>query len=480
MQSSSTSRIRFVAAAGAVVLVGIAAFLLLRSNSGSGASPVAATTNDAAEPPASAPREFDSSASSATIEEVEADTGPIEIPASVAELSNHGFRRVEWHTTRADDHRPVRCSIEGLDAAGRQAAVVSFTSRFRPSVLSEAMSGGIAFVPPDAVTLRFRAIGQWDLEPADLAVPADGARLDVVLRVGTGMVAGRVVDDAGIPLPGMAVRLDSQVRRTTDATGSFRFAPLADGSYSIDVRVDALAPGSTSAEHVVVKDGQQDHAITLTVAHGATLSGRVVAAEGGAFGRDVVTVAALGAAEERAIEVKLMAGSAVLRGRLVDADGHPVPFATLVAARAGAESVVTVHAGSDGEFELTQLAPGRWSVDLEPAYRETFNWTRTTAAPIELESGSVKQVELTVRHGLFLRGSVDSATRRRGLVIRITGDDGTHAEKSLGREGGFALGALAAGGYLLEVLDPAAENRPLVQERVMVDDRGEKVRVSVP
>jgi len=123
-----------------------------------------------------------------------------------------------------------------------------------------------------------------------LRVPADTklAEHEVVLRRGA-PVAGRVQNDDGKPVAGARVTYDGASSWAqsgdqrydaviTDASGSFRFPALPQGSFRFVARADGFAPGTSD---IVTLDGQSEPAlVVVTVPAGATLAGIVVDADG--------------------------------------------------------------------------------------------------------------------------------------------------------------------------------------------------------
>ncbi len=534
MQNRRSSLPKLALLAGALALFCVAAFLLSRTPPAAVTSPVVIPVADLTAMPDDSPAV--AVADDAVLEEDVASAPPANVPARAAELTQNGFRKVTWNARRQDDRRAVLCTVAARGASNEPIVPVAFDSHFRPTSPSMGATRGILFVPPKAAMLVFQAQSALDLEESRVPVPADGTKLEVLFEAGHGFVAGQVVDESGTPLPGMPVTLNGRIRRTSDSIGAFRFEPLADGAYNLALRSDALAPSRAARESVIVSEGRPDRAALLRVARGATVRGRVVLAgtrapvagarivltrggtgptargrdasyretssdrdgafkigwlaaddyqlatrvESGGVGRSVMPVPAVSAGEEREVEVALTSGAGTIHGALTDPDGKPIPFAVLQARESKSGTTITARTGSTGEFELTQLAPGTWTLGLEPEYREAFNWTPVGTPSVALADGANVAAELHVKPGAFLRGAIDSAAHRTGLVVRVTADDGTVLTKSVGQEGGFAFGALATGTYLVEVLDPAAENRPLAMQRVTVDGRAEKVRISVP
>ena len=168
--------------------------------------------------------------------------------------------------------------------------------------------------------------------------PGGTGRVAIVLRKGY-RVAGRVIDEAGKPIPrvkvfiaGEAWGLDDDARdratATTDAKGQFAIAAVAPGTFKLSAVDGEHAPGISTP--VTVSD------------------------------RDVT-----------GIEITLAAGG-VIAGVVVDGAGAGVPFATVRVSGGGSRggwvspsSARQVSADKDGAFEVRGLARGKLQVRAE-------------------------------------------------------------------------------------------------------------------
>ena len=111
-------------------------------------------------------------------------------------------------------------------------------------------------------------------------------------RTGTGIVRGRVVDGVtGAPIARARVTLQGGKRAlvTTDGSGAFAFTELPMGPVTISVDKPTYlstrypAPGRTFRSNTrpfVLADGQAIDNVTIPMFHGASISGRVVDANG--------------------------------------------------------------------------------------------------------------------------------------------------------------------------------------------------------
>jgi outer membrane receptor for ferrienterochelin and colicins len=78
------------------------------------------------------------------------------------------------------------------------------------------------------------------------------ASAQVTAAVPAREIAGRVVDPAGLPVPGATVVLSNTATglgriATSDAAGAYRFTDLGDGAYRLNVTIDGFAPASREA-----------------------------------------------------------------------------------------------------------------------------------------------------------------------------------------------------------------------------------------
>ena len=163
-------------------------------------------------------------------------------------------------------------------------------------------------------------------------------------RTGTGAIRGRVVDGVtGAAVARARVTLQSGKRSvvTTDATGGFVFTELPMGPVSISVDKPTYlstrfpAPGRTfrsNARPVILADGQVMDNVAIPIFHGASISGRVV-----------------------------------------DANGDPLDFAQVNVLRVPASGRVgrlTTRAGGPtddrGEFRIGRLEAGTYIVQVTP------------------------------------------------------------------------------------------------------------------
>jgi hypothetical protein len=272
------------------------------------------------------------------------------------------------------------------------------------------------FAIPDLIPGRYHLdIAQAGAEPlrSDDLVVGPGERRDLgtmALRAGI-EVAGRVADEAGIPIEGARVSVDptglpdGAAGRTalTDGGGRFTVA-LRTGSY----RIAARAPGRGVAQSIVE----------------------------------------VGTAAPAPIELRLVRAEARLEGMVRDSGGRPLARARLVV-HAGDAAATTGGAVTDvgGHFTVQQLPAGDVQVEItHPDYPPTTVGAATgTFAMLTVPFPGAVAGEVRAR--------VTGAAIARGHVEAV-GPDGAASRAELRRTGSFRLTRLRPGRWRLTVTAP--------------------------
>ncbi|UNS95897.1 DHA2 family efflux MFS transporter permease subunit [Streptomyces tubbatahanensis] len=206
-------------------------------------------------------------------------------------------------------------------------------------------------------------------------------------------IRGRVVDEAGSPVPGAAVTLiDPSGRQLALATAGH------DGRYGVQ------APDAGSYILVGSATGRQPRVITLTV--------QTVPLD-----HDVV-----------------LAGGSGLTGKVLAGAG-PVAQALVVVTDTHGEVAQAVTSADDGAYRLTELVPGSYTLTASATGFQPFT------SAVEVGAGAFTQQDAHLRSAAVLRGIVrgpDGApladarvtlldTAGNAIALRTTGSDGVYA-----------------------------------------------------
>jgi RNA polymerase sigma factor (sigma-70 family) len=267
----------------------------------------------------------------------------------------------------------------------------------------------------------------------DMAAPGPPPWIEIVLRAGGVVLAGRVLDAGGGPIPGATVRVDSTGQPpgeargnapwinghtiTTDGEGSYQVR-LAPSDYNIYVRASGYAPAWFSVGL------RADQTRDVRLEPGGSVSGRVVTVGDGqpVAGAEVFSIPVDGVAEQPA---------ARRRGRTkTTADPH-------------------------GRFDLGPLLPGPYTLIA----RQT-GLIGETPGPVQIQPGGASaSVEIAVGTGLTVEGTVHADGRpvaeafvrlRAQDLLRSTIRDGIPQARTDGA-GRFRLAGVLPGDYRLEV-----------------------------
>jgi uncharacterized surface anchored protein len=127
--------------------------------------------------------------------------------------------------------------------------------------------------------------------------------------------------------------------------------------------------------------------------------------------------------------------------------GEPVTDATVTLTDARGEVVGTATAGPDGEYELTDLYPGQYTLTASAP------GTRPSAQTISLDGAGRQRQDIVLLANGAITGAVLSATS--GLPVReawvtLIDETGTVAASvQTGEDGRYDFTGLAPGGYVL-------------------------------
>ena len=248
----------------------------------------------------------------------------------------------------------------------------------------------------------------------DVTIDADLVDLDLTLEEGV-EVSGRVTDGGRTPVAGARLRLSGsgQGRKnaTSSADGSFRFSGVPVGRHQL----------------AAAKEGHAETSLEVWVEATGVVDGP--------------------------LEVELGRGGAV-RGRLLGLDPELWPQVRIAAQHPGRGTISAV-ADPGGEYRLTPLGTGEWTV----AATLRGDASRRVARRVRIDEGAAEPIlDLDFAAGVALSGEVtiDGRPVAGALVSLAGGGDGTPAEHRgvrTGPEGGFVVQDLDPGVYTLGVTD---------------------------
>jgi hypothetical protein len=257
------------------------------------------------------------------------------------------------------------------------------------------------------------------------------------------VIRGRVLDEAGDPVPNVSVRAVSgafTMRAETDDRGEYRLHG-APGSYCIEA--SPAAPEASAAAPEIRTDGSLGTAYAITWYPGALARTRARALEV-TSGRELT-----------GIDIHVARYHPVkITGTVVSADKTPVRgVVTLRVLDGETEAALDVIAGPDGAFEFTDLAPGEYRLQAKlPPQREGDPLLASRIVPLTLETKDAT-VPLTVTAGDFMAGSVavenqkDEAPAAWTLHLRPVDPHGSGAAGQVGSDGSVALIHIIPGVY---------------------------------
>ena len=403
-------------------------------------------------------------------------TAPGHLPAI------HSFATPEEETTLAPDEALTNVDVslalggarvEGIvvDASGAPVAGVIVTATTEAADFVTTTDAGGAFVAdlsPGKVTFTAEQPGLADAQ-VEVIVPG----IVRIVMVGESVIAGRVVD-AATQLPVVGARVSSNgnydvpspgvdKNALTDADGRFRIQGLPLGRYR--PTAETIGAKGMATESVVLGPGDVADAVVIAVtpAHHVTgralLDGKTVCTDGwisltekGAMnGGDWRRIGPSGdvlfpAVDDGTYEVSIECGGVestpkeplvvdrdldsltwsvprglAITGTIVDADGRPVPNASLRAAvhdpSPGAEAGSVWSFGrSDGSFEIAGLRATTYDLTVES---ETASGLVEPLSVTVVDGRDTKDVRVTLPRGGIIDGVVVDRAGRAMAGVRV-------------------------------------------------------------
>lgn len=258
----------------------------------------------------------------------------------------------------------------------------------------------IAEAPAGTVSLTVNAQGFIPVEDFETVVPAP-QELTLRLRRGA-RLEGRVTTTAAAPVAGARVNAGAGSALTD-----------AEGAYA----VDGIAPGPQEVQ--ILHPHYRRRVRTLRIEEGTNR-----------------------------YDVELEEGFRVA-GRVVDQDGRPVGGAEVRLATLSRAEMREHRAGTgaDGTFQIVPVAPGRYGLEASASGFAVA----ALAEPVIVETGPVEGIEVVLRQGASVSGSVLglSAEELAAVVVTAHGEAGEERPAALESEGRYEVRDLPPGDWLL-------------------------------
>ncbi|MFI6702418.1 MFS transporter [Streptomyces sp. NPDC050509] len=289
--------------------------------------------------------------------------------------------------------KEVALKTRAGDDGAESAESVTATAGIAPEpVAASAGATAAAAIPVPPATTAATAAATTALITASAGIPGSAVR-------------GAVLGSEGDPVPRAAVTLISLAGRQLA-----RAVAQADGGYSLD------APGAGSYVLIASADGFQPQASTVVVGD-----------------------------EPLAYDI-LLSGTSGLTGSVRAADGGAaVEGAMVIVTDVRGDVLATGKSTERGEFAFGELIPGAVTVAVNAA------GFRPQALPVEIGGQGVTRIDVALRAGALVQGTVRAgADRRPAQDARVTLVDAAGnvvATATTGDDGAYAFADLDSGEY---------------------------------
>ncbi len=289
----------------------------------------------------------------------------------------------------------------GAPLAGVHVSLVSVDDAY--GAISDAAGHySIHNIRPGAYYLNPSHAGFVSAAPPDITLNAGQQTPDFKISMTPEAgIRGRVLDEAGDPVPNVSVRAvnkNSSMRAETDDRGEYRIHG-APGAYYVEA--SPAAPEASGAPEIRT-DGSLGTAYAITWYPGALARTRAQ------------TVEATAAHELTGIYIHIARYHPVkITGTVVSSNNTPVRgVVTLRVVDGETNAFASSIAGPDGRFEFADLAPGEYRLQAKlPAQREGDPLLASHIVPVTVETKDAT-VPLTVIAGEALAGDIQVENRK--------------------------------------------------------------------
>ena len=387
---------------------------------------------------------------------------------------------------------PIPLELASMGARPRAERVVLTDNDGRFTIrISASGSTRLEFSKARYITQTIR-ISPRDYRP-------EGSEMRVRLSLG-GAISGQVIDRSGGPLMSAAVELhraggvqaDAPLSvTTTNDLGEYRFGGLAPGRYVLTARTAVSALDADIPDRQKIVDAAAVQGPPIDVGAGTDVGNVLLMI-------DAPSEIDYSAQVTNRLESGLDATASV-SGRVVGADGRPIPRAVVHAYRpyiAGRQ----VETDQSGRYRIDRLVPGEYTIAVRKFGFEGRQYGQTigTAAgrPVTLTDGqSVNALDVTLLRGGAISGTIvdefgepvqDVAVSAVQLQPNPGGARGTSATSRSGAvtddRGQYRLAGLFPGSYFVQAvvvgdLPPGTGYLPRLYPGVTAFDQASQTKV---
>ena len=256
-------------------------------------------------------------------------------------------------------------------------------------------------------------------------VPAATTETPLVVQLAAaGIMTGRVIDRYGDPVVGARITATREEAVSAphappvflseaDDRGEYRIGGMPAGRYQVTA---AAVPPAAAARLGTTTPGPASAPRVVEVVHGDEAGGVDFVTE--------PTPNVLPPGTEMASAYTPGPG-ALVRGRILGADGRPVANAVVRAMRNGAP-IRAAETDAEGRYTLTGLAPGEWRIEALRTGFVSLQYGQTTAAQpgksVRVADGeTVERIDIALPRGSVVEGTIvdENGEPLQGAVVQL-------------------------------------------------------------